>query len=244
MDLDNLIEEVEAALTEDDLSTAVEKLKKGLSRDPYWAAGHRLLGDIYLLGLDHPVYALVEYRKLKKVAEELTALDRLRLAWAYHQRSFHDRALETIQEIDADDLPEQKELIGRKIQPRLKLVRLRKKVEQEVEKKSGNYFDKYVRRGNEFLNVGSYYQAQQAFESALEYTNNSEVKLNLARCLVKRTKFPRAVKILKGLLDDEHVHDEARELLTAVYRRLGLPLSRLQAEREEKEDMDDSVKSA
>ncbi len=244
MDLDNLIEEVEAALTEDDLSTAVEKLKKGLRRDPYWDVGHRLLGDIYLLGLDHPVYALVEYRKLKKVAEELTALDRLRLAWAYYQRSFHDRALETIREIDPDELPEQKEIVGCTIQPRLKLVRLKKKVEVEVKKNSSNYFDKYVRRGNEFLNVGSYYKAQEAFESALEYTNDVEVRLNLARCLIKRTKYPRAVKILKGLLADDHVHDEARELLTDVYRRLGLPLSRLQAAREEKEDLSDSAKSA
>lgn len=221
---------VETALSESDLSGAVDALKSGLNRDPYWAEGHKLLGDIYLIGLDHPVYALVEYRKLKRVKDELEELDKLRLAWAYHCRSFDDKARAVLTEINCGDLPEELEVIDTEIKPIQKTEELRSEVNESVEQDSEEYFQKYFRKGNEFLNAGNFYRAQQAYENALEHEASSRARLNLARCFVERTKFPKAVRELKSLLDDEHVHEEARKLLTSVYRRLGLPVSSLKSE--------------
>ncbi len=232
----------EKALSEEKLSDAVEALKKGLNRDPYWSWGHLKLGDIYLIELDHPVYALVEYRKLQKVKDALTGSEKIRLAWAYHQRSFDDKAREILTGIEIEDLPDELEIFDRKIKTEEKFRQLNSEVQKNVAEDSDDYFKKHFRQGNEFLNAGNFYRAQQAYEEALQFKNSSEAKLNLARCLIERVKFPAAVRQLKKLLNDEHVHDKARKLLTSVYRRLGLPVSKLNSD--VKEDENDSRSAA
>ncbi len=225
IDKQQLLIKTEKLLKEKQLTEAVELLKSAINRDPYWAAGHRLLGDIYLTRLEHPVYALVEYRKLQHVAEKLTDEDKLRLILAYHRRGFDDRALQLLNELTMEKIPEKLTICGVDIYLDDRVQKLRQKISRQVNEKSEIYYRKYLRQGNEFMNAGNFYRAQGSYEKALELHSEPRVYLKLARCLIERTDFAGAVKILKMIIKNDHVHDEARELLIAVYRRLGLPVS-------------------
>ncbi len=104
--MDQYIRNAREALSRDELERAVDWLKKGLRRDPYWSEGHRLLGDLYLFELNHSAYALIQYRKLKSVRDELEPVERLLLARAYHERDFPDRARNLLDSLDEKKLPE------------------------------------------------------------------------------------------------------------------------------------------
>lgn len=214
--------EVEEALASPDLNEAVRLLKRGLRRDPYWEWGHRTLGDVYLVGIDHASYALVEYRKLRKTAERFTDADRLRLIWAYIERGFEDKASDVLRELDEDSLPGTLELLDETYDPSALVEEFKATIDSTIESDADEYFEKYFRQGTDHFQAGNMYEAQQAYEKALEYRNDSNTKLELARCLIQRSKFPEALEYLKSIQDVPEVSDEAEELMTDVYQRLGL----------------------
>ncbi len=213
---------VDRALEEDRLNRAVELLKQGVEKDPYWAEGHRLLGDIYLQELDHDVYALVEYRKLARVKEELEPTERLRLAWAYLKRSFEDKARDELQRLNDDDLPPSMTVLDRTYDPAALLERLRDRTEEAVSEQSEQLLEKYRGQGDDYREIGRYFRAQKAYEKALQYGEDPDLEVSLAKCLVQRKKFPRAIRILKRLLGSNPELGAAAEVLSDVYRRLGI----------------------
>lgn len=213
---------VEEALASPDLSQAVKLLKQGLRRDPYWEWGHRVLGDIYLRGIDHSAYALVEYRKLQKTTDEFSGPDRLRLIWAYLERGFEDKAQDVLRRLDREALPEEISLLDETHDTASLLEEFKEKIDATVEHDAEALFEKYRRQGREHQDAGNLYEAQQAYEKALEYRTDSEIKLELARCLIQRSKFPEALEHLKSIQDNPPVSSEADELITDVYQRLGL----------------------
>jgi tetratricopeptide (TPR) repeat protein len=209
------------ALSEGQLNRAVDYLKKGLKRDPYWTEGHLLLGDLYLTKLDHPVYALVEYRKADKVLDDPPAEVRLRLAWAYLQRGFEDRARNLCEKINETDLPAELELVDESFNGLELLDEVHRKARGRVEGNPQKYFEKYQRHGMEHLECGNYFKAQKAFENALEHGENPEVKLGLARACFHRKKFSRALELTKEIQATVE-EDDAHDLLEKIYNRLGL----------------------
>lgn len=213
---------VDRALEEDRLNRAVELLKQGVEKDPYWAAGHRLLGDIYLEELEHDVYALVEYRKLARVEEEPEPPDRLRLAWAYLKRSFEDKARDVLKGLDEEELPPSMTILDRTYETAGLLERLRERVEGAVSEQSEKLMEKYRDQGDDYREIGRFFRAQKAYEKALEYGDDPRVEVSLARCLVQRKKFPRAMRVLKRVISSNPGVEAADEVLSEVYRRLGI----------------------
>ncbi len=214
--------EVRAALDSGDLNRAVDRLKTGLRRDPYWEWGHRKLGDIYLESLNHTKYALVQYRKLQKIKDELKPSEILRLAWAYQEREFQDKVSELLSEIDTDSLPETIELAGESYDARERFDWCRKAAVRRVEEDSEEFFEKYRRRARQYQDHGNFFEAQQAYETALEFHSDEDVRLELARCLIQRSRYPEALQELKALRSREESGDEVDQLFDKIYSRLGL----------------------
>ncbi|MFB6345250.1 MAG: tetratricopeptide repeat protein [bacterium] len=214
--------DVEDALSQEDLNEAVRLLKQGLRREPYWEWGHRVLGDIYLKGIDHSSYALVEYRKLRQTADTFAPADKLRLIWAYLERGFEDKALEVLKDLDDDELPETIDILKENYDTKQLLDKFTRQIDTTVEEESEEFFEKYRRDGTEHRRAGNMYQAQQAFEKALDYCQDPTTKLDLARCLIQRSKYPEALEYLKSIQDTDEVAEDVDELITDVYQRLGL----------------------
>ncbi len=207
-----------------ELNEAVEQLKKAVSENPYWEEGHRLLGDLYLVKLKHYSYALVEYRKLKRVSDEFTELDKLRLARAYHEREFEDKAARILETIAAEELPEKVDILDEKVEVQDWLQKLKTGVEEGLAGSDREYFEKYNRQAREYKQAANFYRAEKNFRKALEYEDNARTRLDLARCQIQRVKFPRAIENLKKLRSSSECRREAEELLDEVYERLGLPV--------------------
>lgn len=214
--------DVEEALASPDLNEAVQLLKRGLRRDPYWEWGHRTLGDVYLRGIDHASYALVEYRKLRETAEEFTEADRLRLIWAYLERGFEDKARDVLRDLSPGELPKELELLDETYDAESLFEEFDRKIDTTIQEESDEFYEKYLRQGTDHYEAGNMYEAQQAYEKALEYKNDPKTELELARCLIQRSKFPEALEHLKSIQDQPSVSDEAQDLITDVYQRLGL----------------------
>lgn len=219
---DKIKREVMDALEEDDYKRAVERLKTGLRRDPYWKWGHRTLGDIYLEKLNHSTYALIQYRKLREVKGELDPAGMLRLMRAYHQRGFDDKAAELSSTLEADQLPETLTILDNKFDPTKLYEELRQSISKSVVKNSEEYRKKYVQEGDEHKKYGNYFEAQRAYEKALEFGDEPRVRLKLSRCLIQRSRYPKALEQLKKLRGTKSAGDEAETLLEDVYERLGL----------------------
>ncbi len=213
-----------AAIESGELNEAVEQLKKAVSQNPYWAEGHRLLGDIYFVKLSHYSYALVEYRKLKRVSDDFTDLDKLRLARAYHQRGFEDKAARILETVSEDDLPEKFAILEEEIEVRDWVGELKKEIEAELEDSGRKYFEKYNRQAREYMQAANFYRAEKNFKKALDYEDCARTRLDLARCQVQRVKFPEAIENLKMLRSSGECRKEAEKLLDEVYGRLGLPV--------------------
>jgi tetratricopeptide (TPR) repeat protein len=214
--------DVKDALETNDLNRAVDRLKTGLRRKPYWEWGHRTLGDIYLDGLEHSSYALVQYRKLREVKESLTSSEKLRLAWAYEQRGFMDQVSDVLADLDPDDLPERLELVNESYEARTIYDRIKSDSSDALEEQEGELFEKHRRKGDEHREYGNFFEAQKSYEKALEFRDNPEVTLALAQCLIQRSNYPAALEYLKSLRSQENLGEEAEELITEVYERLGL----------------------
>lgn len=214
--------EVEEALDDDDLNRAVDRLKYGIRKDPYWEWGHRTLGDVYLVGLEHSSYALVQYRKLREVKEDLQPEEQLKLAWAYDERDFPDKVARILDEIEPDELPDEMTVINEKFEAKKLFDRMDKQTERNLEEQSDDFFRKYAREGDGHRDHGNFFDAQQAYQKALEYSNDPEVRIKLARCLIQRSKYPEAIEHLKELQNISSVQNEADDLLNKVYERLGL----------------------
>lgn len=214
--------EVLDSLEEGDLNGAVDRLKTGLKRDPYWEWGHRMLGDIYLEKLGHSAYALVQYRKLKEVKEDLSAPEVLRLARAYEERSFEDKTDELLRGLDPSALPEKIEILDTSYDARDLYERLSRASSEAVRENAETYRSKYHRKGDEHREYGNFFEAQQAYEKALEFSDDPEVRLKLGRCLLQRSLYPEALNHLKQVRGDEELGDEAEQLIDEVYDRLGL----------------------
>lgn len=219
---DKLKREVLESLEEEDLNGAVDQLKTGLRRDPYWEWGHRMLGDVYLEALGHSAYALVQYRKLREVKETLSGPEFLRLARAYEERGFEDKAVELLRELDPAELPEEVEILDASYDARDLYERLRSASADAVEEDAEGYREKYRRKGDDHREYGNFFEAQQAYEKALEFSDDPEVRLKLGQCLLQRSLYPEALDHLKQVRNDEEVGDEAERLIADVYDRLGL----------------------
>jgi tetratricopeptide (TPR) repeat protein len=214
--------DVQEALESGDLNRAVDRLKTGLKREPYWAWGHRTLGDIYFEELNHTNYALVEYRKLREVKESLTPAETLRLAWAYQERDFEDKIPDLIADIKRDDLPETIELIGTSYDARKLYDQFRDHASEHLREESEEYFEKYRRQGDQYREHGNFFEAQQAYEKALEFRSDDTVRLELARCLIQRSRYPQALDHLKSLRESGSSGEDVDRLIDQVYSRLGL----------------------
>lgn len=215
-------EDVRSSLQEGDLNGAVQSLKTGLRRDPYWEWGHRKLGDIYLEGLGHSSYALVEYRKLKKSVEELTFRDALRLALAYRERDFEDKIRDVLSDRDPEESSEPLDIMNRTYDPGELYAELMEAAGSAADQDADQYREKYARKGEDHLEYGNFFEAQKAFEKALKFGDDPELRLNLARAYIQRSRYPEALEQLREIRDEKPVHDEATELITKVYERLGL----------------------
>lgn len=213
---------VKAALTEGDLNRAVKLLKRGLRKDHYWAWGHRVLGDIYFEEIDHTSYALVQYRKLKEAVDNWENSDRLRLALAYCERDFHDKAAGVLEELNEDDLSGTFKILDSEYVVEDLYNQLLKSTNTRFEENEESYFEKYKKKGDEHRKHANYFEAQQAYEKALDFMEDQNVKYHLSRCLIKRSKFPRALKLLKELKANDEFDEDVEELLNQVYERLGL----------------------
>lgn len=215
-------QDVRASLRDGDLNGAVESLKTGLRRDPYWEWGHRKLGDLYLEGLGHSSYALVEYRKLKKSVEELSDEDVLRLALAYRERGFEDKVRDVLANRNPEDFSGTLEIMDRKYDPEDLYEELMEASGSAVEEDAERYREKYAREGDDHLEYGNFFEAQKAYEKALDFGDDPQVRLNLARALIQRSRYPGALEQLRAIRDEQPVRAEASELITKVYERLGL----------------------
>ncbi len=91
-----------------------------------------------------------------------------------------------------------------------------------VEQDADRYREKYARKGEDHLEYGNFFEAQKAFEKALEFGENPELRLNLARALIQRSRYPEALEELREIRGQEAVREEASALMTKVYERLGL----------------------
>jgi tetratricopeptide (TPR) repeat protein len=222
------------------ISDVVEWLKKGVRKDPYWAEAHRLLGDLYLTELEHETYALVEYRKLRESLDQLPPVDRLRLAVANDRAGFPEKVNRLLSELDESSLPETITLIRTELDVGETLERLRGDARASKQEKGDEWFEKHKKEGREFLETGQPFQAQSAFEKALEYGSDPTVKTLLAQALVQRREYPRAVTLLKDALNHAESPERARELLTKAYERLGLDPD----EAPEESDSEDSFRQA
>jgi len=210
------------ALKSGDLNKAVDCLKTGLKREPYWVWGHRKLGDIYLEGLDHTSYALVQYRKLAEVKETLAPAEKLRLAWANQERGFDDKVYNILSGLNRDDLPESIDLLGNEYDAFELYEQFSEASSASVSENNREYFDKYRTKGDDYRNHGNFFDAQRAYEQALEFMEDENVKLKLAQCLIQRSKYPGALEYLKEVRGHEAVSEEAERLISKVYDRLGL----------------------
>lgn len=219
---DKLKREILEALENGDLNGAVDQLKTGLRRDPYWEWGHRTLGDVYLEALGHTAYALVQYRKLREVKDRLTGPELLRLARAYEERGFEDKAEELLREVDSSQLPEEIEIHDTSYDARDLYERLRSVSEDAVEQEAEEFGAKYRRKGDDHREYGNFFEAQQAYEKALEFSDDPEVRLKLGQCLLQRSLYPEALDHLKQVRNDDEVGSEADRLIADVYDRLGL----------------------
>lgn len=209
------------ALDQGELERAVDWLKKGLRRDPYWSEGHRLLGDLYLFELNHSAYALIQYRKLKSVRDSLEPVERLLLARSYHERDFPDRARSLLESLEREELPETHKAAGRSLKPHRMLTDLR---EDLADREDGGEtaFRRHRRRGDEWYEHGNPVRAIDAYERALELREEPEVRVRVARCHLERRRYAAAAEALKTVLAEEPDHDAARTLLERIYGRLGL----------------------
>lgn len=209
------------ALDQGRLERAVDWLKKGLRRDPYWSEGHRLLGDLYLFELNHSAYALIQYRKLKSVRDELEPVERLLLARAYHERDFPDRARSLLGSLDPQALPETRTAAGRTLRPRRMLTDLRERMTGR-EDGDESAFRRLRRRGDEWYEHDNHVRAIEAYERALELREDPEVRVRVAQCYFRRRRWAEAVEALKAVLAEKSDHGTARRLLERIYARLGL----------------------
>ncbi|MFP4687580.1 MAG: tetratricopeptide repeat protein [bacterium] len=221
---DHCLKKSKEAVRADRLNEAVDLLKKQLRRDPYWADGHRLLGDIYLIKLKHYVYALVQYRKLEKTKDQLEPLDRLRLAYGYYRRGFEEKVLETLAALDISQLPDEFKILDKKFVTLELIDKIKRSSDQEIEAHQDKYYKKNLRKAREYMQVGNFFRAQKAFEKALELKEDGRIRIELARCQVQRVNFTAAIKNLKKAQQEERCFAAAHSLLKDVYRRLGLPV--------------------
>lgn len=214
--------DVVSALEEKPISSVVEQLKSGIRRDPYWAEGHRLLGDLYLTELNHDSYALVEYRKLDDIQDDPNPEDLLRLSIAYARRSFDEKSLRTLGRIDREALPEKLNLINEELDVSECWNRLSNDAEKAEDEQAEDWFERHRRDGEDYLKAGNLFRAQEEFERALDYRDDNEVKVSLAHCLLRRRQYPRAVTLLKDVLSRSPDHEKAKSLLKTAYDRLGI----------------------
>lgn len=219
--LNNLWERAEEALEDDRPQRAIEFLKRGVRKDPYWVKGQRRLAELYLVEVEHDAYALVQYRKLHQVAEDLEIRDELGLAWAYSRREFEDRAREVLQGLD-DELPEQVEFLNQSHQTHQLMESIAGEVDKALETRQDHFYRKKLERGLDYLELGEWFHAQRALERALELKDTPQARLAYGRCLLKRKRYPQAVRCLKSLRSEPGVAEEAGSLLKEIYRRLGI----------------------
>ncbi|MFB6356810.1 MAG: tetratricopeptide repeat protein [bacterium] len=231
--IEKIEKKVDDALGEDDITSAVDWLKKGIRRDPEWERGHRLLGDIYFEVLGHYRYALVEYRKLNHVSGDSNSLDSLRLARAYEKQEFYEKALELLNEVTLEDCPDTIAFLDNSYDPRELHDELHDVVRKEVDHDREQLYEQHREDGHIYREDGQYRKAQEEYERALELKANTEVRVDLARCLIRRAKFPEAMNHLKKVLNTDPNHDDARDLLMEVYQRLGLPRGAVQERSED-----------
>jgi lipopolysaccharide biosynthesis regulator YciM len=225
------------SLNEGKLNRAVEILKDRIRRDSYWAQGHLLLGDIYLIKLKHYVYALVEYRKLKKIKQQLTPQEKIRLAYAYYKRDFPEKVSEILDVLKTETLPEKIEIIDKQFSTSELIKKMRGFFREEINNNQDKYYERNMRKGREYMQVGDFFRAQKSFEKALELNEEPSLRIELARCQIQRVNFSEAIKNLKKASSDSRFAAEAQDLLRDVYHRLGLPVNYEQpsaAKREEK----------
>jgi len=210
------------ALSEDRISNVIEELKARIHRDSYDETAHRLLGDLYLTELQHDSYALVQYRKLAKVQDEIPVEDRIRLAIAYERSEFHEQLRDVISDIDRENVPEIVNVLDQEFNARELVDEWLKKVSELEDDLTEDWYRKHVRNGVDYLESGHPYRAQKEFEKALEFKRDPDVLYRLARSLFERRKFPQAINTLKNCLEADSSHKKARQLLDRVYTRLGI----------------------
>lgn len=202
---------------------ALDLLKSKVERDPFCADAHRWLGDLYLVEVEDDVRALLEFRKLQRIEDSLSSVDQLRLAWAYVRRSFEDKAQDILSALDESMLPESLPLLTRDVDSQELVERIRADVRSSVDENRESLFEKYRRKGDQYRKLGRWFEAQNSYEKALNYDRDPGVRIFLAECLINRKQFPRALRILKESSPSGALRDRKDELLTRLYRRLGLP---------------------
>ncbi len=222
---DYCLKKAREALFDGELNRAVEVLKDRIRRDSYWAQGHLLLGDIYLIKLKHYVYALVEYRKLKKIKQELTSQEKIRLAYAYYKRDFPEKVFEILDTLEKETLPESFEIIDKQFPTSELIEEMRGFSREKINNNQDKYYERNMRKGREYMQVGDFFRAQKSFEKALELNEEPSLWLELARCQIQRVNFSEAIKNLKKASADPRFAVEAQDLLRDVYHRLGLPVN-------------------
>ena len=215
--------EIVRALEQDrSISDIVEQLKQEIRREPFRESAHRLLGDLYLTRLNHGSYAVAEYRKLLKIQDKPNPTDQLRLAWSYLERDFEEKCYRTLMEIDRAELPDKLTVLDETIVINELIQRLEEELGEIDSKRSRSWFEKKREEAMEYLETGNPFQAQQAFDKALDYKDDPDVRAKLARCMLSRRNYPSAVENLKEVLSTEPDHPEALELLEKAYERLGI----------------------
>ncbi len=219
--LERLLDQAGEALDSGRPHRAIELLKRGVRRDPYWVEGHRLLGEIYLIEVEHACYALVQFRKLRHVKGRLDFEENVALAWAYAERDFQDRALQVLQQLP-DQKPDTVQYLGNQYGTDSLLKTIRGDVTATLKDRQDEFYAKNLRKGQDFLELGDWFQAQKCLERALDIKDTPEVRLEYGRCLLKRQRYPRAVRMLKSIQSDPDVGSRAQSLLGEVYRRLGI----------------------
>jgi len=224
--LEKLWSRAEEALEENRPQRAIEFLKRGVRKEPYWVKGQRRLAELYLVEVEHDAYALVQYRKLHQVADDPDVRDQLGLALAYSQREFEDRAREVLQGL-SDELPEEVEFLNQTHPTDQLLERIAGEVDEGLATRQDHFYRKKLERGLDYLELGEWFHAQRALERALELNDTPRARLAYGRCLLKRKRYPQAVRCLKSIRDEPDVAEEAGDLLTEIYRRLGIKTDHL-----------------
>lgn len=208
------------------ISDLVEKLKQEIRREPFSESAHRLLGDLYLQELEHESYAVTEYRKLVKIQDDVGPEDRFRLLLGYFRRGFHEKAYQLLKEMESGQFPDEIKFFSGAVDITEQLEEIRSSLSDLEQDQSEQWFRKHRDEGQDYLDLGNHFQAQREFEQALEYQDDVDVRCALARCLLTRRNYPRAVTNLKRILSESPHHEQALELLERAYGRLGIDFER------------------